>query len=162
MPILPNSTSRDYHHDHHDSLNPQYKAMTISYPDHSNFSYGLITPPSEMRSTNIGNGADNAAGADPNNILVPPTTSRYYLRKQHPPQPPTYSVANDTYQNNNQNSFLQVRRRSGSSSTTATSSTLTSIFPPVTPPLDLESRDFNVAEFTAAVFFSHCWHVLTL
>jgi hypothetical protein len=151
MPILLTSTSHDYHHDHHDSLNPQHKAMTISYPDHSNLSYGLITPPSEMRSTNIDNGTDNAAVADPNNILAPPTTSRYNLRKQHPPQPPTYSVASDSYPNNNYNSFLQVRRRSGSSSTTATSSTLTTILPPVSPPLNLESRNFNVGDFTATV-----------
>jgi hypothetical protein len=146
MSVFLNST-----HHHHDSRGIHQKAMTISYPDHLSHPYGLITPPSEMRS-NIDVGADEAAVADPN-ILGPPSNSRYYLRKQPPPQSSSYSIINNSYQNNNYNPYLQVRRRSGSSSTTVTSSAGSSTIPrPISPPLDLESRDFNIGEFTATVF----------
>src|SRR5579859_2416507 len=105
--------SHEYQHQQH-----QQEAMTPLYPDHySSLSYGLITPPSEMRSTPdfIANGET----MDSNNILVPPSTSRYYLRKQSSSQTTLYpGVVNNNYQNNqNYNSYADVRRRSMSSST---------------------------------------------
>ena len=127
--------------------------MTV-YPDsHPSLPYGLITPPSEMRSNNNRNGIIDDGVADPNaaNILVPLNNSRYYLRKQPPSQTSTYPIINNNYQNNSYNSYLQVRRGSGSSSTTATSATSNTLTRPISPPIDLESRDFNVGEFAAAV-----------
>ena len=151
MSVLLNSA---YHQQYdHNSRGIHQQAMTISYPDHSS-PYGLITPPSEMRSTiDIGSDSSTVAGA---NILVPSANSRYYLRKQSVPQTFSYPVVNNNYQNNIYNSYLQVRRRSGSSSTTATSVVTTSsnsIATPASPPLDFESRDFNIGEFTATVLF---------
>jgi hypothetical protein len=121
----------------------QQAAMTIAYPDH-NSSYGLITPPSEMRTTD-----DASMDA---NILAPPSGSRYYLRKQ----PISQALYPGNYQNTNYNSLVQARRRSVSSSTSATTAsgattTLQSTAAPLSPPLDLSSRDFNVGEFTATV-----------
>ena len=145
MSILLNHHYDDDKNDSHRAFHHQ-KIMTISYPDHhSSLPYGLITPPSEMRSTNM--------DTDPNNILAPTTTSRYFLRKQ---LSSTYPVNDNNYQNNNYNSYLQARRRSGSStSTTATSSaTSNTIARPVSPVSDIESRDFNVGEFTATVIIA--------
>lgn len=138
---------------HNTKRTPQHKAMTIPYPDYSSLSYGLITPPSEMRSTADIRGADKqhqAPLADPS-ILAPPTNSRYYLRKQHHPPNTLYPVVNSIYQSNNYNSYIQVRRRSGSSSTTGTSTTSNTIARPASPFSDIDSRDFNVGEFAATV-----------
>lgn len=136
--------------------------MIVSYPDsHSSLPYGLITPPSEMRPNNNSNGIIDDGVADPN-ILVPPNPSRYYLRKQPSSQTSTYPVINNNYQNNNYNSYLEVRRRSGSSSTTATSVTSNTVARPVSPPIDLESRDFNIGEFAATVLPSFFKCLLTL
>jgi hypothetical protein len=124
--------------------------MTVSsHYDHFRSSYGLITPPSEMRTTDIG--SDNNP-MDPN-ILAPSSTSRYYLRKQQPPQSIYPAVSNNGYQPNNYNSYFHGRRRSGSSSTTATTSTTSTTARPRSPPLDLDSRMFNIGEFTATVSF---------
>ena len=157
MSVLLNSPhhTQYYNHERSRAFHHQ-KAMTVSYPDaHSSLPYGLITPPSEMRSTNHSSITDDGVLSDPNttNILAPPSNSRYYLRNQPSSQTSTYPVMNHTYQNNNYNSYLQVRRRSGSSSTTATSATSNTITRPISPPLDLESRDFNVGEFAATVLY---------
>jgi hypothetical protein len=125
--------------------------MTVSSSyDYSKLSYGLITPPLEMRTTDIG--SDNNP-MDPHNILAPSTTSRYYLRKQQPSQPIYPAVTNNGYQHNNYNTYVQGRRRSGSSSTTATASTTSTHVRARSPPVDLDSRSFNVGEFTATVHF---------
>src|SRR5277367_1115774 len=157
MSALLKSNTLEYHHHHH---HDESKTMTISYADHSSSysSYGLITPPSEMRS-NIELGNNNAAQLpDPNNILAPPSNGRYFLRKQPSLPTPTYpNNNNNNYQHNNHNSYLHPRRRSVSSnSTTASSTTSSSILRPVSPPLDIESRDFNVGEFTATVYSLFC------
>jgi hypothetical protein len=129
----------------------QQRDMTVSSSyDHSKLSYGLITPPSELRTTDIG--FDNTS-MDPHNILAPSNTSRYYLRKQQPSQPIYHAVTNNGYQHNNYNSYVQGRRRSGSSSTTATASTTSTTLRARSPPIDLDSRSFNVGEFTATVHF---------
>ena len=132
------------------------KAMTLSsysaanHSSSSYSSYGLITPPSEMRS-NIDEMDNTAQLADPN-ILAPSANGRYFLRKQPPPPTPTYPAINNNYQHNNYNSYIQPRRRSASSnSTTASSVTSNLVLRSVSPPLDVESRDFNVGEFTATV-----------
>ena len=159
MSVLLHSPHHAQYYNHDRSRAFHQKAMIVSYPDsHSSLPYGLITPPSEMRSnnnTNTNSIIDDDV-ADPNaaNILVPSNHSRYYLRKQPSSQTPTYPVINNHYQNNNYNSYLQVRRRSGSSSTTATSATSNTIARPISPPIDLESRDFNVGEFAATVLAS--------
>ena len=153
MSVLLHSPHHTQYYNHDRSRAFHQKAMIVSYPDSpSNLPYGLITPPSEMRSNNSRNNIINDGAADPNaaNILVPPNHSRYYLRKQPSSQTSTYPIINN-YQNNNYNSYLEVRRRSGSSSTTATSATSNTIVRPISPPIDLESRDFNVGEFAATV-----------
>jgi hypothetical protein len=126
--------------------------MTVSsYYDHSKLSYGLITPPSEMRTTDI---RSDINPLDPHNILAPSTTtSRYYLRKQQPSQPIYPAVTNNGYQHNNYNTYVQARRRSGSSSTTTTASTTSTNVRARSPAVDLDSRNFNVGEFTATVHF---------
>jgi hypothetical protein len=137
-----------------DSRTPASKAMTSAYPTFASLPpYGLITPPSEMRSSTDMAHDDNAYSHS--NILAPPANNRYYLRRQ-PVQPgPSYPIANGTYQHNTYNPYLQVRRGSGSSSTTASSATVTSSTTTygraASPSFDFESRDFNVGEFTAAV-----------
>lgn len=152
MSALLKSTPNYYPQHHLES-----KAMTISYADHTSYSsYGLITPPSEMRSNIVELDSNNntAQLTDPNNILAPPTNGRYFLRKPSLPAS-TYPAINNNnnYQHNNYNSYLHPRRRSVSSnSTTASSATSSSLLRPVSPSLDIESRDFNVGEFTAAVY----------
>jgi hypothetical protein len=156
MSVLLNSPHHTQYYNHDRSRAFHQKAMIVSYPDsHSSLPYGLITPPSEMRPNNNSNGIIDGV-ADPNaaNILVPPNPSRYYLRKQPSSQTSTYPVINSNYQNNNYNSYLQVRRSSESSSTTVTSATSITIARPVSPPIDLESRDFNIGEFAATVLLS--------
>lgn len=121
--------------------------MTVSYKDHSSLSFGLITPPSEMRTAELG---PHDPGMDSYNILAPASGSRYNLRKQS--QTSLYpGVAPSAYPNN-YNPYHHGRRRSGSSSTTATSSTAsTSTYRPPSPSFDIDSRVFNVGEFTATV-----------
>jgi hypothetical protein len=140
------------------------KAMTISNPyerhyyNHhcndraSNFtSFGLITPPSEMRSI-----ADNSQLSTEPGATVPtaPVNQRYYLRKsahQAPssaaPSSSFYPTPNSTAFHETYNSYVQARRGSGSSSTT-TSSTARSV---ASSTFSLDSHDFNIGEFTAAV-----------
>lgn len=162
------STTTHHHQYHHTSHHHDEaaKAMTISYDSSSSSysSYGLITPPSEMRSNIIELDSTNPPNT---NILAPPANGRYFLRKQPQSQPPTYPTiinSNNTTNNNNNNntynytSYLQPRRRSVSSNSTsasvsasASSATPSSLLRPVSPPLDIESRDFNVGEFTATV-----------
>ncbi len=121
--------------------------MTVSYKDHSSLSFGLITPPSEMRTAELGS---NDPGMDSYNILAPASGSRYNLRKLT--QSSLYPGVAPTAHPNNYNSYHHGRRRSGSSSTTATSSTAsTSTYRPPSPSFDIDSRVFNVGEFTATV-----------
>jgi len=138
------------------------KAMTTAYPSYSSLlPYGLITPPSEMRYTSLDMGPDDTStlSSDPaHNILALPPNTRYYLRRQPVQAPPSYPIINNNYQPNTHYPHLQVRRGSGSSSTTTTgsgntssSTTTTSYSRALSPPLDFESRDFNIGEFTAAV-----------
>ena len=123
--------------------------MTISTsPDYySDFtSYGLITPPSEMRSI-----IDNNPISDANNILAPPTNQRYNLRKTNHPQS-LYPTPNGTVPTDHYNSYVQLRRGSASSSsTTATSSVSLSNIRTVSPTFSFDSRDFSIGEFTAIV-----------
>jgi|SRR5579862_2395410 len=129
------------------------EAMTISYPDHSSLSYGLITPPSEMRSSIDSypnyTSTFNSAQMDSNNILVPPANSRYDLRKQPLHQSAVQPAG--SYQNNNYNNYLRVRRRSNSTSTSNTAASSSTYDSSVSSSIDFESRDFNVGDFTATV-----------
>ena len=153
--------NRYHHHHHHHDDDDDAKAMIISYADSSYSSYGLITPPSEMRSNIELDNNPPPHLPDPNtsNILAPPANGRYFLRKQPQSQPPTYpTIINSNNSNNyNYNSYLHPRRRSVSSnSTSASSATSSSVLRPVSPPLDIESRDFNVGDFTATVPIPSC------
>lgn len=123
------------------------EAMTVSYKDRSSLSFGLITPPSELRTAELGS---NDLGMDSYNILAPVSGSRYNLRKQT--QTSLYPGAAPSAHPNNYNPYHYSRRRSGSSSTTATSSTASiSTYRPPSPSFDIDSRVFNVGEFTATV-----------
>ena len=131
------------------------KAMTEPYLHHSSCSYGLITPPSEMRS-NVGlSEAENAAlsQAAATNILAPPSASRYNLRKPPHTQPAQLPSVNGTYQQMSYGSYLQQARRRSLNNTTFTSTAAPSdeLAQPVSTRLEIDSRHFNVGEFTAAV-----------
>jgi hypothetical protein len=130
------------------SHNPlHHEAMTVSYKDHSSLSFGLITPPSEMRSAQL---ASNDPGMDSHNILASVSGSRYNLRKQ--PQTSLYPGVPPSAHPNSYNPYHHGRRRSGSSSTTvASSSASTSTHRPPSPSFDIDSRVFNIGEFTATV-----------
>jgi len=135
----------------HYPLQQHQEAMTVvSYTDHSSLSYGLITPPSEMRAANFGS---SNAGMDSHNILAPVPSSRYNLRKQAPQQASLYPSSVSSTQASDYTSYQHSRRRSGSTSTTATSSTTTNSATnrPPSPSFDIDSRVFNVGEFTATV-----------
>ena len=136
---------------HLDSEEHLHRAMIVPYPNHPSFSYGLITPPSEMRSS-LPN-RDSAAPSHPN-ILAAPAASRYNLRKLSNVPPAPYPSVSGTFQHSYVNSYVQDRRRSLSSSTTTSSaSNVTRL---LSPSLDIDARDFNVGEFTAAVRSFEC------
>ena len=144
MSILFNPTPlRQSHHPLH------HEAMTGSYKDRSSLSYGLITPPSEMRTADLGS---TNTGMDSHNILAPVSGSRYNLRKQPPSQASLYPGVASSAHPSNYNSYHHSRRRSGSTSTSATSTTPASATNrPPSPSFDIDSRVFNVGDFTATV-----------
>jgi len=166
MSVLLNPTPIRHSSQHHQHIQQQQhhqqqqqqqrEAMTIPFPDHASLSYGLITPPSELRTTRdpysdspSSTIFNNSALMDPNNIPPHPANTRYYLRKQPLTQTALHpGVVNNSYTNNHYNSYLQFRRRSGSTSASSTSTTL---IRPTSPSLDFESREFNVGEFAATV-----------
>jgi hypothetical protein len=151
---------------HSQSKRDNLRVMSLSQYPQQQIPFGLITPPYDMRIPSN----DNDTHADPflysthnvyengtaqmhANAVDQGSNSRYNLRRPHAPSTIHPSNPNNNYARLQHYPYMRVQR--GINNSAATTPTPASIVRPSSLVLYVDSPEFNIAEFTAAVHPSH-------